>query len=129
MLGAISGKGWQTTMTITAPTDAEVFVANLQEKLWPTLQPGQVVVIDNLSAHKVRGVAEAIHAAGAEVLYLPPYSPGLNPIEVCWSFVKQCLRKCKAPSLDALEKAIPDALAKVSQQIIANCFRHCGYGI
>lgn len=129
MLGAISSQGWQATMTIAAPTDGEVFLAYLREVLCPTLRPGQVVVMDNLSAHKVKGVAEAISATGAEVLYLPPYSPDFNPIEACWSVVKQSLRKWKARSLDALDMAIPNALDSVSKQIIANCFRHCGYAL
>lgn len=129
MLGAISSEGWQATMTIAAPTDGEVFLAYLRDVLGPTLRPGQVVVMDNLSAHKVNGVAEAIQAAGAQVLYLPPYSPDFNPIEACWSVVKQHLRKCKARSLDALDLAIPVALNAVSKKIIANCFRHCGYAL
>ena len=79
MLGAISSKGWQATMTTAAPTDGEVFLAYLRDVLCPTLRPGQVVVMDNLSAHKVDGVAEAIEAALADILYLPPYSPDFNP--------------------------------------------------
>jgi transposase len=129
MLGAIGSEGWQATMTIAAPTDGEVFLAYLQQVLCPTLKPGQVVAMDNLSSHKAKGVAEAIQTAGAGVLYLPPYAPDFNPIEACWSVVKQCLRTSKARSLEALDKAIPHALAKVSKQIIANCFRHCGYAL
>lgn len=86
MLGAISSKGWQATMTIAAPTDEEVFLAYLRDVLCPTLRPGQVVVMDNLSAHKVNGVAEAIEAALADILYLPPYSPTSTPSKlVCLS--------------------------------------------
>jgi transposase len=129
MLGAISSEGWQAAMTIAAATDGEVFLAYVRDVLCPTLRPGQVVVMDNLSAHKVKGVAEAIREAGAEILYLPPYSPDFNPIEACWSVVKQHLRKCKPRSLEALDLAIPIALATVSKQIIANCFRHCGYAL
>ena len=72
------------------------------------------MVRDNLAAHKVAGVAEAIGAVGARVLYLPPYSPDFNPIEACWFVVKQCLRKLKARSLSALDEAIPIALARAS---------------
>ena len=129
MLGAISSEGWIATMTVSAPTDSEVFLTYLQEVLCPALRPGQVVVMDNLAAHKIAGVAEAIGAVGARVLYLPPYSPDFNPIEACWFVVKQCLRKLKARSLSALDEAIPIALAHVSNQTITNCFRHCGYAL
>ena len=71
-------------MTIEAATDGEIFLAYLQRVLGPQLQPGDVVVMDNLSAHKVAAVREAIEARGAELLYLPPYSPDFNPIEQCW---------------------------------------------
>ena len=129
MLGAISTEGWTATMTVPAPTDSEVFLAYLNEVLCPALRPGQVVVMDNLAAHKIAGVAEAIAAVGARILYLPPYSPDFNPIEACWFVVKQCLRKLKARSLPALDEAIPIALARVSKQTIANCFRHCCYAL
>jgi len=83
-------------MTIEAPTDSDVFLAYLEQVLCPRLQPGQVVVMDNLPAHKVEGVRSAIEAAGAELLYLPPYSPDFNPIEQAWSKIKQQLRSAKA---------------------------------
>ena len=83
MLGAISAEGWTATMTVPAPTGSEVFLAYLNEVLCPALRPGQVVVLDNLAAHKLAGVAAAIAAAtatvGARVLYLPPLLPGLQP--------------------------------------------------
>ena len=129
MLGAISSKGWQATMTTAAPTDGEVFLAYLRDVLCPTLRPGQVVVMDNLSAHKVNGVAETIESALADILYLPPYSPDFNPIEACMSVVKQCLRKCKARSVEAHDLAILAAPNTASKQIIADCFRHCGYAL
>ena len=129
MLGAIGTEGWTAMMTVPAPTDSVIFLAYLNEVLCPALRPGQVVAMDNLAAHKIAGVAEAIAAAGARVLYLPPYSPDFNPIEPCWFVVKQCLRKLKARSLSALDEAIPIAIARVSKQSIATCFRHCGYAL
>ena len=129
MLGAISVEGWTATMTVPAATDSEVFLAYLAEVLCPALRPGQVVVMDNLAAHKIAGVEQAITGVGARVLYLPPYSPDFNPIEACWFVVKQCLRKLKARTLSALDEAIPIALACVSKLTIANCFRHCGYAL
>ena len=85
--------------------------------------------MDNLADHKIAGVAAAIAATGARVLYLPPNSPDINPIEACWLVVKQCLRKLKVRALSALDEAIPIALAHVSKQTIANGFRHCGYAL
>ena len=126
MLGAVSIHGWQAVMTVDSSTDGDVFLAFLTEVLCPTLRAGQVVVMDNLSAHKVAGVKEVIEAAGATVLYLPPYSPDFNPIEHCWSVVKQRLRQLKARSLEALEIAIPQALSMISPEIAQNCFKHCG---
>ena len=116
-------------MTIEAPTDAEIFLAYLEQVLGPQLQPGDVVVMDNLAAHKVAGVRESIQAHGAELLDLPPYSPDFNPIEPCWAQVKQQLRAAKARSLAALETCLADALAAVTPHNIQACFRHCGYGL
>ena len=127
MLGAVSVKGWQAVMTVESATDGDVFLAYVSEVLCPTLQAGQIVVMDNLSAHKVDGVRTLIEAAGAELRYLPPYSPDFNPIEPCRSVVKQHPRKLKARSLEALDSAIPQALSLISSEIAKNCFRHCGY--
>ena len=116
-------------MTIEAATDGEVFLAYLERVLGPQLRPGDVVVMDNLSAHKVAGVREAIEAHGAQLLYLPPYSPDFNPIEQCWAQVKQSLRAAKARALPRLEECLAEALSKVTPQNMQACFQHCGYGI
>jgi len=129
VLGAIRQTGWVATMTIEAATDGDIFQAYLEQVLCPQLQPGDLVVMDNLSAHKVSGVSELIEAAGAEPLYLPPYSPDFNPIEKCWSKLKQLLRAAKARSLDTLESSVPDALTAITPQNIQACFQHCGYGL
>ena len=129
VLGAVGQAGWVATMTIEASTDGDVFRAYLEHVLCPQLKAGQIVVMDNLSAHKVSGVRALIEAAGAELRYLPPYSPDFNPIEKCWSKVKQALRATKARTLGTLEQAMADALATVTAQNAANCFRHCGYGL
>jgi transposase len=99
------------------------------EVLCPRLQPGQVVVMDNLPAHKVEGVRRLLEAVGAELLYLPPYSPDFNPIEQAWSKIKQQLRSAKARTVETLESAIEDALAAVTQHHAAAWFAHCGYAI
>jgi transposase len=129
VLGAVSISGWVATMSIEAPTDGEVFLAYLDHVLCPQLKPGQLVVMDHLGAHKVDGVRERIEQTGASLCYLPPYSPDFNPIEKCWSKVKQLLRAAKARSLFSLETAVAEALAAVTPQNARACFRHCGYGL
>ena len=110
ILGAISTRGMIATMTVEAATDREIFLAYLDEVLCPKLRSGDVVVMDNLSSHKVKGVRERIEAAGAQLLYLPPYSPDLNPIEKAWAKLKQLLRAVKARSKEALDQAISELL-------------------
>lgn len=128
VLGAVRRAGWVATMTIEAATDGEIFLAYLEQVLCPQLRPGDVVVMDNLAAHKVPGVRDLLQAAGAELRYLPPYSPDFNPIEKCWSQIKQYLRAAKARSLSSLELSLAQALAAVTPQTLQACFRHCGYG-
>ncbi len=129
VLGAVSVSGWVATMSIEAPTDGDVFLAYLDHVLCPQLKPGQLVVMDNLGAHKVDGVRERIEQTGASLCYLPPYSPDFNPIEKCWAQVKQRLRTLKARSVDALQNALPEALATLQSSHTANYFHHCGYGL
>jgi transposase len=129
VLGAIRASGWVATMTIEAATDGEIFLAYLEQVLCPQLSPGDVVVMDNLAAHKVQGVRDLIEQAGAELRYLPPYSPDFNPIEKCWSKVKQLLRAAKARSIFTLEQRLADALAAVTPDNARACFRHCGYDL
>ena len=123
ILGAMSLRGMVATMTIEAATDAEIFLAYLDHVLCPVLRPGDVVVMDNLSSHKVTGVRERIEQAGAELLYLPPYSPDLNPIEKAWSKLKQQLRAAKARTAIALEQAIAELLPSIRPQDATAWFR------
>lgn len=88
-----------------------------------------MVILDNLSAHKVPGTSELIEACGAQLLYLPPYSPDLNPIEKAWSKFKKFLRDAKARTKEALDQAVTDALKTITPENAAAWFRHCGYGI
>ena len=129
VLGAIRQSGWVATMTIEAATDGDIFLAYVEQALCPQLQPGDIVVMDNLAAHKVTGVRDLIQKAGAELRYLPPYSPDFNPIEKCWAKVKQLLRAAKARSMFTLERSVAEALASVTPQNTQACFRHCGYGL
>jgi len=123
ILGAMSLRGMIATMTIEAATDAEIFLAYLDHVLCPALRPGDVVIMDNLSSHKVSGVRERIEAAGAELLYLPPYSPDLNPIEKAWAKLKQLLCTDKARTAEALEQAIAQLLPAIRPQDAQAWFR------
>ena len=118
---------------ITAPclidgaVNGDIFRAYVEQMLAPTLGRGDIVVMDNLSSHKVAGVREAIEAAGAQLLYLPPYSPDLNPIEQFFAKLKALLRAAAARSLDALCHAVAAALARFSARECGNYFAHDGY--
>jgi transposase len=114
ILGAMSLSGMVAIMTIEEPTDTDIFLAYVEHLLCPALKPGDVVVMDNLSAHKAPAVRQSIEKTGAEVLYLPPYSPDLNPIEKAWAKLKQLLRAVKARSKDALDQAITNALPSIT---------------
>ncbi|MGH9536141.1 MAG: IS630 family transposase [Terriglobales bacterium] len=126
MLGALSLGGVRAMMTIEAATDGDIFRAFLGEVLAPRLQAGDVVVLDNLSAHKVAGVREIIQARGARLLYLPPYSPDLNPIEKAWSKLKALLRTAKARTNLTLEAAITTSLPLITAHDAHAWFRHSG---
>ena len=127
ILGALTRDGMLATMTVEAATDSEVFAAYISQVLVPRLGPGQVVVMDNLQAHKAAGIRELIEAAGCRVRYLPPYSPDLNPIEPAWAQVKAELRRVAARNEDALQRALGPALDRVSAENARAYFRHCGY--
>jgi transposase len=127
MLGALGLEGLVAVMTVEGFTNGDVFLAFLQELLVPQLHPGQSLILDNLKAHKVAGVAAACAAAGVRLLYLPPYSPDFSPIEECWSKVKALLRAKAARTLEALEQAIAEALAAITSQDAHGWFAHAGY--
>ena len=114
-------------MITDGPMDGEMFLAYLRKFLCPTLQPGDTVILDNLSSHKVAGVKEAITAAGATLLYLPPYSPDLNPIEKLFAKLKALLRKAAKRTLNALWKHIGKLLSTISASECANYFASSGY--
>ena len=114
-------------MVTDGPMDGEMFLAYVREFLCPTLQPGDIVILDNLSSHKVSGVEEAIRATGATLLYLPPYSPDFNPIEKFFSKLKALLRKAAKRTIDALWSEIGDLLNGVTPDECSNFFASCGY--
>jgi transposase len=125
ILGALSTKGVQASMTIEAATDADLFLTFVQQVLVPTLRPGQIVVMDNLSAHKSRKIRRLLAAHQCRLWYLPPYSPDLNPMELAWSKLKTFLRAAKARRLPALEEAVGEGLRTITAKDARNWFRHC----
>jgi len=124
ILAAMRLGGIKGSMTIEEATDGDIFLAYVEQILCPTLDPGDVVVLDNLSSHKVKEVRELIGARKAEVLYLPPYSTDLNPIEKAWAKIKQHLRSARARTAEELDQAITDAIALITPENAAAWFRH-----
>ena len=114
-------------MVIEGATDAAVFRAYVRHVLVPTLRPGQIVVLDNLSSHKGDEIRLMIEAVRCELWLLPPYSPDLNPIEKMWSKVKEFLRTAKARCTEELDRAVAAGLAKVTHQDAMGWFASCGY--
>lgn len=114
-------------MVADGPMDGEMFLAYVRQFLCPTLRPGDIVILDNLSCHKVAGVKDAIATAGAALLYLPPYSPDLNPIEKLFAKLKALLRKAAKRSVEALWKEIGELLNTLSSRECANYFASSGY--
>ncbi len=112
---------------LDGPIDGDSFRAWVEQFLAPALRPGDIVVMDNLSSHKVDGVRQAIEACGAHLLYLPPYSPDLNPIELLFAKLKALLRTIAARSFDALFDAFAVALSRFHPHECANYFRAAGY--
>lgn len=129
MLAAPSVTGISATMTLNGAVDGIVFKTYVEQVLCPTLQAGEIVVMDNLPAHKVAGIQELIEGRGAKLIYLPPYSPDLNPIEKCWSKIKTYLRKAKARTREELEQALREVLLKITEEDARGWFKSCGYAI
>jgi transposase len=127
MISSIRLDGSTAPLVIEGPTDRDVFESFVSQVLVPTLGAGDIVVMDNLSPHKTSAVLDAIEATGAEVWFLPPYSPDFNPIEKMWSKIKAFLRKVKARTYEALIAAIGAALATVTGSDALNWFQSCGY--
>lgn len=127
MISSLRFDGSSESMVIEGATDGDVFQAYVDKVLTPSLNPGDIVVADNLSPHKMPGVREAIEMRGAQLWFLPPYSPDMNPIEKMWSKIKAFLRKVKARTEEALFAAIRDALRTITAADTAGWFASCGY--
>jgi len=129
ILSSIRANGDMVPLVYEGALNGELFKTYVVECLIPTLSKGDIVIMDNLTSHKVAGVVDSIIAAGAKVVYLPPYSPDFNPIEMMWSKIKAYLRKVKARTKELLEKAIAQALSLVTTSDILAWFAECGYSI
>jgi transposase len=126
-VGALRHDGMIAPCVVDGPMNGETFLAWIEQLLVPTLQQGDIVVMDNLSSHKVKGVREAVEAVGATLRYLPPYSPDLNPIEQFFAKLKSLLRKAAARTLETLNHAIAHALTRFSPTECANFLANSGY--
>lgn len=127
LLASITREGLGPCLAVEGSTTREVFEAYLEGVLAPTLGAGRIVIMDNLSAHKGGKVKEIIEGRGCELVYLPPYSPDLNPIEQAFSKVKGLLRKAEARTRESLIEAMGLALSAVSARDVRGFFGHCGY--
>jgi transposase len=127
VLASMSVEGMGPSLAVEDATNANVFETYVERVLAPTLREGQVVIMDNLSAHKGERIRELIEGRGCELLYLPSYSPDLNPIEEAFSKIKNLLRKAEARSREALLEAIGTAISAISAQDARGFFEHCGY--
>jgi transposase len=127
LLTSLHQEGMGPSMAVEGATTSRVFETYVERLLAPALRPGQVVVMDNLGAHRPRRIRELIEERDCELIYLPPYSPDLNPIEEALSKIKHILRKIGARTKEALIEAMGQALGAVSAQDVRGFFVHCGY--
>jgi len=126
IVGAISDEGLIATMTLPGGLNTASFLVYVEKILLPTLWVGAIVVMDNLPVHYAGKVEALIESVGAKVKFLPPYSPDLSQIELCWSKIKEILRSVKARTLDSLDVAITNAINVISEDDAINWFQHCG---
>ncbi len=127
LLASMSSEGMGPCLAVVGGTTTAVFEAYVEKVLAPSLRSGQLVVMDNLSAHKGERVKELIEARGCELLYLPPYSPDFNPIEEAFSKIKDILRKAEARSCVALVEMLGAAISAITARDVRGFFEHCGY--
>lgn len=128
-IAALGIDGMRTGLSVKGPIDGETMIYFVEEMLAPTLKRGEIVFMDNCPTHKMEEVEEAIEARGAWVIFLPAYSPDLNPIENCWSKVKAILRSLKPRSFEELLEALVEAFSQITLQDILGWYAHCGYRV
>jgi transposase len=126
-VAALRHEGWTAPMVLDGAMNGRAFLAYIRHVLAPTLRCGDVVILDNLSSHKQVGVRDAIEACGASIVYLPPYSPDLNPIELAFSKLKSLLRTAGKRTVDDLWSCLGQLLDRFAPHECHNYFRHCGY--
>lgn len=127
LIAALGIDGVRCSTVVDGAVNADVFEAFVEQVLVPELEPGDVIIMDNLSSHKRARTRELIESAGAALVFLPPYSPDFNPIEMVFSKVKQLLRSLACRTRESLWNAMQSVLDRVTPDDAANCFRHCGY--
>ncbi|MDJ0774158.1 MAG: IS630 family transposase [Mastigocoleus sp. MO_167.B18] len=127
IIGAIALRGIVGAMSFKGGNDRNAFETYINKVLVPNLWKGACVVMDNFSSHKVSGIKEAIESVGANIIYLPPYSPDFSPIENCWSKIKEFLRSQATRTYSDLDKALTNAFETISSSDIIGWFKHCGY--
>ncbi len=127
LIAALGIEGVRCSTLVDGAVNADVFEAFVEQVLVPALRPGDVVVLDNLSSHKRARVREHVESAGAKLVFLPPYSPDLNPIEMVFSKIKQRLRSLACRTVEKLWSSMQSVLDEVTANDSTNCFRHCGY--
>jgi transposase len=127
LIAALDVNGVRCSTVVDGAVNGDVFEAFVKQVLLPHLTPGDVVILDNLSSHRRASTQALIESAGAQLLFLPPYSPDLNPIEQVFSKIKQLLRSLACRTREALWRTMQSVLDRVTTSDAANCFRHCGY--
>jgi transposase len=127
LIAALDQRGMRCSTTVDGSINRDVFEAFVQQVLTPTLGPGDIVVMDNLSSHKGGRIGEMIQAVGATLVYLPPYSPDLNPIELAFAKLKQLLRSAQHRTMNALWQDVQRMLDLITSSDAAAFYRHCGY--
>jgi len=126
-LAGIRASGWVAPLVIDGAINGKLFLGWVEQHLIKCLRPGDVVIMDNLSSHKVKGVVETIESVNAEVRFLPPYSPDFNPIELAFSKLKRLIRSAKQRAIEGLWNTCGDVLDYFSETEIRNYFKHSGY--
>ena len=127
LIAALGVEGMRCSTVVDGAVNGDVFEAFVEQVLVPDLRPGDVVIMDNLSSHKRQRIRELIEDADARLVFLPPYSPDLNPIELVFAKVKQLLRSMACRTRDAIWKAMQSVLDQVTASDAINCYKHCGY--
>ncbi len=126
-VGAMRRSGLTAPLVVDGPMNGNIFLAYVQQQLAPTLNSGDVVIMDNLAAHKRVGVREAIEACGAKLVFLPPYSPDFNPIELLFAKLKWLLRSAQERTIDGLWNRLGKLVERFDKNECTNYFKHCGY--